>query len=210
MHDQTDSMFLATGSYWPGNNHVEIIKMNEKAGMQSVLTLEDTYPPTKLMWIPAGALGVQSRSRDLLATSSDVLHLYDLYKDESSPISPFKKQQVFLLRNEQEFSNPISSFDWNRNDPTKIAVSSVDSTVTILDINQQQLTTQIIAHDKAVFDVSFAPNGFTFASCGEDGSVRTFDVRDLKKSNIIYENTEKWLIRVSWSSNDNHTLALLG
>ncbi|MFO0117586.1 MAG: hypothetical protein ACK521_08225 [bacterium] len=93
-----------------------------------------------------------------------------------------------LLRNEQEFSNPISAFDWNRVDPTKIAVSSVDSTVTILDINQQSLTTQIIAHDKAVYDVSFAPNDSMFASCGEDGSVRIFDIKNLQQSSIIYES----------------------
>lgn len=92
------------------------------------------------------------------------------------------------MRNEQEFSNPISSFDWNHVDPSKIAVSSVDSTVTILDINRQTLTTQIIAHDKAVYDVSFAPNDSMFASCGEDGSVRIFDINNLQQSNIIYES----------------------
>jgi DDB1- and CUL4-associated factor 7 len=151
-------------------------------------------------------------TRDLLATSSDVLRLYDLSKDISSS-KPFKLKQEFSLRNEQDFSNPISSFDWNQQDPTKIAVSSIDSTVTILDINQQQLTTQIIAHDNAVFDVTFAPDGWTFASCGSDGSVRVFDTRALQQSSIIYENREKWLIRVSWSNNlgkgNSNLLAML-
>ena len=156
--------------------------------MQTVLTLDEVYPPTKLKWIPCGALGVQSRNRDILATSRDILRLYDLSKDESNPKAHFKQQQAILLRNEQEFSNPISAFDWNRVDPTKIAVSSVDSTVTILDINQQSLTTQIIAHDKAVYDVSFAPNDSMFASCGEDGSVRIFDIKNLQQSSIIYES----------------------
>lgn len=87
------------------------------------------------MWIPKDALDTQSRSRDLLATSSDFLRIYDLHKDENNPTNPFKLKQEFKLRNEQEFSNPISSFDWNRANPTAIAVSSVDSTVTILDIN---------------------------------------------------------------------------
>ena len=56
--------------------------MNESNGMQTVLTLDEVYPPTKLRWIPSGALGSQSRNRDILATSSDILRLYDLKKDE--------------------------------------------------------------------------------------------------------------------------------
>lgn len=58
--------------------------------MKTVLTLEEAYPPTKLMWIPAGALGVQSRNRDILATSSDILRLYDLNKDEHNPRAHFR------------------------------------------------------------------------------------------------------------------------
>ncbi len=113
-----------------------------------------------------------------------------------------------MLRNEQEFSNPISSFDWNRVDPTKIAVSSSNRTVTILDINQQSLTTQIIAHDKAVYDVSFAPNDCMLASCSEDGSVRIFDIKNMKQSSIIYE-CDSPLIKVEWDTNDLNLLGII-
>jgi WD repeat-containing protein 68 len=71
------------------------------------------------------------------------------------------------------------------------------------------LTTQIIAHDKAVYDVSFAPNESMFASCGEDGSVRIFDINNLQQSNIIYESAGVPLIRVSWDVNDRNLLALI-
>ena len=71
------------------------------------------------------------------------------------------------------------------------------------------LTTQIIAHDKAVYDVSFAPNESMFASCGEDGSVRIFDINNLEKSNIIYESNGVPLIRISWDVNDRNLLALI-
>ena len=38
--------------------------------------------------------------------------------------------------------------------------------------------TQLIAHDKEVYDIAFAPHGTsTFASVGADGSVRMFDLR---------------------------------
>lgn len=93
-------------------------------------------------------------------------------------------------------------------DPTQIAVSSVDSTVTILDINNQSLTTQIIAHDKAVWDVSFAPNESMFASCGDDGSVRIFDIKNLQQSSIIYESKQP-LTRVAWDASDFFMLALI-
>lgn len=71
------------------------------------------------------------------------------------------------------------------------------------------LTTQIIAHDKAVYDVSFAPNDYMFASCGEDGSVRIFDTNDLKQSSIIYENRDTALIKVQWNARDSNLISLL-
>lgn len=114
--------------------------MNEKT-MKQDFVLHEQYPPSKIMWIPAGALGVETNSRDILATSSDILRLYDFTKDELNPGGHFRLNQTVLMRNESEFSNPISSFDWNYMDPSKIAVSSIDSTVTILDINKQSLTT---------------------------------------------------------------------
>ncbi|RAL62957.1 hypothetical protein DID88_004046 [Monilinia fructigena] len=52
--------------------------------------------------------------------------------------------------------------------------------------------TQLIAHDKEVFDVRFCANSVdVFVSCGADGSVRMFDLRSLEHSTIIYEPTSK-------------------
>ncbi len=52
--------------------------------------------------------------------------------------------------------------------------------------------TQLIAHDKEVFDVRFCANSVdVFVSCGADGSVRMFDLRSLEHSTIIYEPSEK-------------------
>jgi WD repeat-containing protein 68 len=52
--------------------------------------------------------------------------------------------------------------------------------------------TQLIAHDKEVYDVRFCANSVdVFVSCGADGSVRMFDLRSLEHSTIIYEPTEK-------------------
>jgi hypothetical protein len=52
-----NEMFLATGSFKAGANQVDIIKMSDTEQMKSVLKIQEKYPPTKLMWIPSGALG---------------------------------------------------------------------------------------------------------------------------------------------------------
>ena len=73
-------------------------------------------------------------------------------------------------------------------DPTMIVTSSIDTTATVWDLNTMQSKTQIIAHDKEAFDVEFRPGGNdVFASVGNDGSLRIFDLRDMEHSHIVYE-----------------------
>jgi WD repeat-containing protein 68 len=49
-----------------------------------------------------------------------------------------------------------------------------------------------------------------FASAGEDGSVRHFDLRDLEHSTIIYESEEQMpLLRVAWNKQDPNYLATI-
>ena len=64
--------------------------------------------------------------------------------------------------------------------------------------------TQLIAHDKEVYDMSFRTrHRDVFASVGADGSVRMFDLRNLKHSTIIYESPElQPLLRLSWNCQD--------
>lgn len=49
-----------------------------------------------------------------------------------------------------------------------------------------------------------------FASAGEDGSVRHFDLRDLEHSTIIYESEDASpLLRVAWNKQDPNYLATI-
>lgn len=49
-----------------------------------------------------------------------------------------------------------------------------------------------------------------FASAGEDGSVRHFDLRDLEHSTIIYESEDQSpLLRVAWNKVDPNYLATI-
>jgi WD repeat-containing protein 68 len=105
-----------------------------------------------------------------------------------------KLSPLALLSNSKspEHTAPITSLDWNTISPSLIITSSIDTTCTIWDIPTLTAKTQLIAHDKEVYDVRFCANSVdVFVSCGADGSVRMFDLRSLEHSTIIYEPTEK-------------------
>lgn len=92
-----------------------------------------------------------------------------------------------------------------------VATSSIDTTVTIWDLEKSRAKTQLIAHDKEVYDVCFAlKSKDLFASVGADGSVRMFDLRNLEHSSIIYESDNNSpLLRLVWNKQDPNYLATL-
>jgi len=163
------------------------------------------YPVTRILWEPPSS---QKTSTDLLATSGDHLRLWSL-PQPSTPQSnnlnrsatvntrdpaPQKLQPLALLSNSKtpEHTAPLTSLDWNTLSPKLIITSSIDTTCTIWDIPTLTAKTQLIAHDKEVFDVRFCAGSVdVFVSCGADGSVRMFDLRSLEHSTIIYEPAEK-------------------
>lgn len=66
--------------------------------------------------------------------------------------------------------------------------ASIDTTCTVWDINASAAVTQLIAHDREVYDVAWLPNSTDiFVSVGADGSLRAFDLRSLEHSTILYE-----------------------
>lgn len=165
-----------------------------------------SYPVTRLLWEPPSS---QKQSTDLLATSGDHLRLWSLPSETpvGSPgnhitrssnhgrdLPASKLTPLALLSNSKtpEHTAPLTSLDWNTVSPSLIITSSIDTTCTIWDIPTLTAKTQLIAHDKEVFDVRFCANSVdVFVSCGADGSVRMFDLRSLEHSTIIYEPTAK-------------------
>ncbi|KAL4784798.1 WD40-repeat-containing domain protein [Aspergillus varians] len=212
--------------------------------LEYVKTAEAThsYPVTRILWEPPSS---QKQSTDLLATSGDHLRLWSLPNSQpqhsSNSITRQTSQRdmptaklspLALLSNSKspEHTAPITSLDWNTISPSLIITSSIDTTCTIWDIPTLTAKTQLIAHDKEVYDVRFCANSVdVFVSCGADGSVRMFDLRSLEHSTIIYEPTDKtervvmspgngspsapasaWpppLLRISASPHDAHLLA---
>lgn len=162
-----------------------------------------SYPVTRLLWEPPSS---QKQTTDLLATSGDHLRLWSLPSDAPAmqPTSSItgrnreapatKLTPLALLSNSKtpDHTAPLTSLDWNTVSPSLIITSSIDTTCTIWDIPSLTAKTQLIAHDKEVYDVRFCANSTdVFVSCGQDGSVRMFDLRSLEHSTIIYEPTGK-------------------
>lgn len=163
-----------------------------------------SYPVTRILWEPPSS---NKSTTDLLATSGDHLRLWSLPAESQANASnslnrstnsrdpPLQKlSPLALLSNSKspEHTAPITSLDWNVVSPSLIITSSIDTTCTIWDIPSLTAKTQLIAHDKEVFDVRFCAQSVdVFVSCGADGSVRMFDLRSLEHSTIIYEPSDK-------------------
>lgn len=177
-------------------------------GFTKVAEATHSYPVTRLLWEPQSS---QKQDTDLLATSGDHLRLWSLPSDAKASLSSSpqgnsitsrdrasrpttKLTPLALLSNSKtpEHTAPLTSLDWNTVSPSLIITSSIDTTCTIWDIPSLTAKTQLIAHDKEVYDVRFCANSIdVFVSCGQDGSVRMFDLRSLEHSTIIYEPNQK-------------------
>ncbi|KAF8925672.1 ddb1 and cul4 associated factor 7 [Dissophora ornata] len=207
---EREALRLAVGSFIEDGSNKEFAGSEGRdyipTSMSDWVSIAETnhqqYPVTKIKWEPYK--GGHRRPYDLLATTGDYLRLWDL-KDESehegsssntigrrhpAVIRQQLAQRAVLANTKANFCAPLTSFDWNTFDPALIVTSSIDTTCTVWNVETQQAKTQLIAHDKEVYDVTFANNNpDIFASVGADGSVRMFDLRALEHSTIIYETT---------------------
>jgi WD repeat-containing protein 68 len=206
--DPTSQFRLAIGSYVEQySNSVSIIKKSTAsddlgASLYKAGSFEHPYPCTKILWSPDS-----SSPRDLLATTGDYLRVWNVTDEDNCKV---KCNKVCLLNNNKtsEYCAPLTSFDWNETDKNIIGTSSIDTTCTIWDIEAETAKTQLIAHDREVFDLAFARGKDVFASVGADGSVRMFDLRSLEHSTIIYESPNlDALLRLEWNKQDPNFLA---
>mmetsp|Transcript_57214 Transcript_57214/g.134676 ORF Transcript_57214/g.134676 Transcript_57214/m.134676 type:complete len:335 (-) Transcript_57214:228-1232(-) len=199
---------LAIGSFIEEySNKVQVLQLNEaKGSFQESAVFDHPYPTTKIMWVPDKV----GNRPDLLATTGDYLRIWEVQQSGSSSSSV---QMRKLLNNNKnsEFCAPLTSFDWNETDPSIVGTSSIDTTCTIWNVETGQAKTQLIAHDKEVYDIAFACGTEVFASVGADGSVRLFDLRSLEHSTIIYESQPPPdampLFRLAWNKQDANYLA---
>ena len=107
-----------------------------------------------------------------------------------------------------DYCAPVTSFDWNWVDHNIIATASIDTTCTVWDVATRKVRTQLIAHDKEVYDIAWSRNKDIFATAGADGSLRLFDLRSLEHSTIMYETPPGTpLLRLAWNRLNNFYVA---
>jgi DDB1- and CUL4-associated factor 7 len=167
---------VAIGSYLEdGHNYIQVLDASIASvdpdqpgadpGFEFTKTAEAThaYPVTRILWEPPSS---NKQTTDLLATSGDHLRLWSLPAEPTSSYSssisrkdqPLQKlSPLALLSNSKspEHTAPITSLDWNVVQPSLIITSSIDTTCTIWDIPTLTAKTQLIAHDKEVYDVRY-------------------------------------------------------
>ncbi|THV06803.1 WD40 repeat-like protein [Dendrothele bispora CBS 962.96] len=166
------------------------------------------YPVTSLQWQPASALSFawtqRAASSELLATTGDALRIWDYNGDLQPPMTNYVGRQTAASGHSltlktalsgqqskgqnQNNGAPITNFSWNEKMPSLIVTSSIDTTCTVWNIDTSTAVTQLIAHDREVYDVAWLPGSTDiFVSVGADGSLRAFDLRSLEHSTILYE-----------------------
>jgi WD repeat-containing protein 68 len=171
--------------------------MNEENLCRSAL-INQEFPSTKLMWSPS------RNNQNLLASSSDVIRLYKYTDDNELELN------LTLHNKKSKYCAPLTSFDWNKENNSILGTASIDTTCTIWDLNKSTIRTQLIAHDKEVFDIAFSQDEHIFISTGADGSIRLFDLRSLDHSTIIYESKDQTPItKIAWNMQNNHFISAL-
>ncbi|EJD03178.1 WD40 repeat-like protein [Fomitiporia mediterranea MF3/22] len=178
----------------------------QHADFVSLVEAHHGYPATSVQWQPATAAtsGSGSAGSELLATSGDALRVWEYASDSTSAqggtyVGMKQASGVHRLTLKSTLSGskvqqpgntgaPITNFSWNEKSPSMIVTSSIDTTCTVWNIETASAVTQLIAHDREVYDVAWLPGSTDiFVSVGADGSLRAFDLRSLEHSTILYE-----------------------
>jgi len=182
-------------------NQIEIIEYDYTLDKLKRVASEKTdFPCSKIQW------SSNTNNNSILAATSDILRLYK-YNESNSKLtlacSLTKKQS-------QNYSGPLTSMDWNKENPTILGVCSVDTTCAIWDLTKNEVKMLLIAHDKEVYDMAFGRNENVFITTGADGSIRMFDTRALDTCSILFESQDNSPItRIAWNYNDPNFVAAL-
>ncbi|KAI0093468.1 WD40 repeat-like protein [Irpex rosettiformis] len=173
----------------------------------TLVELQHGYPATSLQWQPAGATSFhwaqKAGTSELLATTGDALRVFEYTSDNSPSVSSYVGRPPSnnghrlavraALSGQSKVQNhstgaPLTNFSWNEKSPNLVVTSSIDTTCTVWNIDTSTAITQLIAHDREVYDVAWLPGSTDiFVSVGADGSLRAFDLRSLEHSTILYE-----------------------
>ncbi|KAF9516762.1 hypothetical protein BS47DRAFT_1390355 [Hydnum rufescens UP504] len=128
------------------------------------------YPVTKIAWEPASTFREpwKDHSTELLTSTGDALRIWEFSQVEEKPNlyvgrhaggTTGKLAQKIALsssKNPNPTTAPLTSFSWNTVSPNLVVTSSIDTTCTVWDLSASTAVTQLIAHDREVYDVAWA------------------------------------------------------
>ena len=142
---ETPNSLLGTISSLSENtdNTLEVVEINFDLGQVKRKDIMDIkYPASKIMWSPCKPS--YGQTKQLIAVTSDKLRLYN-YSNQAGIESRTELKNTLL----KDLSAPLTSFDWSEQ-KNYICCSSIDTTCSIFDINEEKFYKQLIAHDKEV------------------------------------------------------------
>lgn len=176
------------------NNFIQLIEYdndyNNKQELVSTAKTSIEYPCTKLCWAN------EKYNHNLLASASDNLRMY-YYDEHKNSLSETK------CYNSNNKEGPLSALEWNRINQQIIGVASIDTTASIWDIEKETKVSHIIANDKECYDLSFGCQKHCFITCGGDGTIRQFDMRNKTNCWLIYQGCNA-IMKSKWNSlNEN-------
>lgn len=202
----TDASAAAAAAVAAANNYSPSTKESSAQAAASV-GLPDFYPDRELLASSADSLRIWEISRNenwagTVAEAEEESRRVSSHINQSSRRRPggevatnlrFELAEKSVLAHSKSANSPpapMTSFSWNVPSPSLIVTSSIDTTCTIWDLPTRTALTQLIAHDREVYDVDWCPGSSdVFATVGADGSVRIFDQQNLENSTIIYETS---------------------
>lgn len=182
------------------NNYIEVLSVREGTGQFAhITTFPHLYPPSKVMFVP----DVAGTQPDLIASSGDGVRVW-LVGDDMTLKAHLQSGKS------SEFGGPLTAFDWNVDDLSLLGASSIDTTVTLWDLEKAAVRSQLIAHEKEVFDFGFAKGTNEFATVSADGSLRLFDLRRLEQPTVVFENADGTpMLRLAWNKVEKNYIAAL-
>uniref|UniRef100_A0A453NYQ6 Uncharacterized protein n=1 Tax=Aegilops tauschii subsp. strangulata TaxID=200361 RepID=A0A453NYQ6_AEGTS len=186
-------------------NRVEVVQLDESTGdIAPVLSFDHPFPPTKSMFVP----DPQGLRPDLLATSADLLRIWRITDDDAAAPGaadsnngsvrcngvggPAGQQPGVKLccelngNRNSDFCGPLTSFDWNDQDPRYMATIIMDSPkVVVLDIRYPTLpVVELHRHHAPVNAIAWAPHSSChICTAGDDSQALIWDLSSMGTGN---------------------------
>lgn len=174
------------------NNSVTVLKLmdthidsneqpqapNSKKSLVKVAEFSHEYPASKIQWAPES-----TQRTDFLATGGEIVRIWQTIENEKHVKHLWDVRQS----KDSDMDQPLTCFDWSKRQPNLLATSMLNGIVCIWDLNSLKVNYQLLAHSEQVNTIAFTGEENQFATGGQDGQVRFFDLRDLQTSSVAYQ-----------------------